>query len=87
MMRTIQLAAACAALIVGTSGQLQAGVISTLFAQNNGGNPGGAVYFDINVTNPAGITIEKLFTNTTIYEHKEFIRFRQHGRLHSIWND
>ena len=40
-------------------------MISTLFAQNNGGDPGGAVYFDINVTNPAGITIEKLFTNTT----------------------
>jgi predicted outer membrane repeat protein len=64
MMRIIQLAMACVAVLVVTAGQVQAGLITTLFARNNTGNNGGAVYFDINVLNPAGITIEKLFTNT-----------------------
>lgn len=43
---------------------MQAATITTLFATNNGGSNGGAVFFDINVLNPAGITINKLFTNT-----------------------
>jgi hypothetical protein len=64
MMRSIQLAVACVVVLVATAGQVQAGSITTLFASNNGGNQGGAFYFDINVTNPAGITIKKLFTNT-----------------------
>lgn len=64
MRRTIQLAVACVALLATSAGQVQAGVISTLFASDNGGSNGGAVYFDINVLNPAGITIEKIFTNS-----------------------
>ncbi|MBU1344533.1 MAG: PEP-CTERM sorting domain-containing protein, partial [Proteobacteria bacterium] len=38
--------------------------ITTLFASNNEGSQGGNIYFDIAVLNPAGITIEQLFTNT-----------------------
>lgn len=55
---------AFAAVLIASAGQVQAAVITTLFASNNYGSNGGAVYFDINVLNPAGITIEKLFTNT-----------------------
>jgi hypothetical protein len=40
--------------------------LTTLFAQNNGGSVGGIVYFDINVTNPAGITLSQLDTNTSL---------------------
>jgi hypothetical protein len=43
---------------------VQAAVITTLFNRDNGGSNGGAVYFDINVLNPNGITIEKIFTNS-----------------------
>jgi hypothetical protein len=35
-----------------------------LFARNNGGSNGGAVYFDVNVLNPAGITVRSLEINT-----------------------
>ena len=65
MMRTIQLAVACVAVLVTSAGQVQAAIITTLFAADNGGNNGGAVYFDIDVLNPAGITIEKIFTNSS----------------------
>lgn len=51
-------------IIASTTGPLHAGLITTLFARNNGGSDGGAVYFDIDVLNPAGISVEKLFTNT-----------------------
>jgi hypothetical protein len=64
MMRVIQLTLACVAVLVATAGQVQAGVITTLFNANNAGGPGGAVYFDIDVLNPNGITIEKIFTNS-----------------------
>ncbi len=36
---------------------------TTLFAQNNNGSPGGALFFDINVTNAAGINVASLDTN------------------------
>jgi len=55
---------AFAAVLTASAGQVQAGTITTLFASNNSGSLGNAVYFDINVLNPAGITINKLFTNT-----------------------
>jgi len=58
------MAVACAAVLFATTGQVKAGAITTLFAENNGGNLGGAVYFDIDVLSPAGISIEKIFTNT-----------------------
>ena len=37
----------------------------TTYANNNGGAVGGAVYFDLNVTNPAGITLNGLSVNVT----------------------
>ncbi|MEC8253131.1 MAG: hypothetical protein VX044_07955 [Planctomycetota bacterium] len=37
--------------------------ITTLFAQNNGGAPGGAAYFDITVTDPAGLTFHQIDLN------------------------
>jgi hypothetical protein len=40
--------------------------LSTLFTSNNGGSVGGIVYFDINVTNPAGITMSQIDTNTSL---------------------
>ncbi len=39
--------------------------LSTLYARNNGGSFGGAVYFDVNVLNPGGIIVTSLDTNTT----------------------
>lgn len=42
----------------------KAGSISTLFASNNGGANGGAVYFDAQVLNPAGLEITGLELNT-----------------------
>ena len=59
-----QLVVAFVAVLTGSAGQVQAATITTLFAENNALINGGAVYFDINVLNPAGITIKKLFTNT-----------------------
>jgi hypothetical protein len=38
--------------------------LTTTFASNNGGLPGGMVFFDLNVINPAGITIKQLDINT-----------------------
>jgi hypothetical protein len=38
--------------------------LQTLFASNNNGSLGGAVFFDINVTNAAGINLAQLDTNT-----------------------
>ncbi len=64
MVRTIQLVVSLVAVLVATAGQVQATSITTLFASDNIGQTGGNIYFDINVLNPAGITIEKLFTNT-----------------------
>lgn len=63
-MRVIQLTVASVAVLVAMAGQVQAGVITTLFNANNAGSAGGAVYFDIDVLNPNGITIEKIFTNS-----------------------
>ncbi|RLS74026.1 MAG: PEP-CTERM sorting domain-containing protein [Planctomycetota bacterium] len=60
-----QLVVAFLAVLTASAGQVQAATITTLFASNNGGNEGGAVYFDINVLSPDGITIKKLFTNTS----------------------
>jgi hypothetical protein len=37
--------------------------ITTLFAQNNGGAAGGAAYFDITVTDPAGLTFHQIDLN------------------------
>ncbi len=39
--------------------------LSTVFARNNGGSLGGAVYLDVNVKNTAGITITSIETNTS----------------------
>ena len=35
-----------------------------MYARNNGGGLGGAIYFDLTVTNPNGITVTSLDTNT-----------------------
>ncbi len=43
---------------------LVTGSLQTLFASNNGGNIGGAVYFDLTVTNP--ITLSQIDVNTAI---------------------
>lgn len=64
MKRTVQLVVMCIASILLQTGQTQAELITTLFARNNGGAFGGTVYFDINVLDPNGITVEQLFTNT-----------------------
>ncbi|MFO1011592.1 MAG: hypothetical protein U1F29_16145 [Planctomycetota bacterium] len=37
----------------------------TLFASNNGGSAGGQVFFDVNITNPAGINLAQIDTNTS----------------------
>jgi hypothetical protein len=39
--------------------------LTTLFAQNNGLGTGSIIYFDVNVTNPAGITLSQLDTNVS----------------------
>lgn len=52
------------ALLSASVGSATAGVITTLFAENNGGAIGGAVFFDLDVFSPSGITIEKIFLNT-----------------------
>ena len=59
-----QLVVAFLAVLTASAGQVQAATITTLFAGGNTGGDGGAVYFDINVLSPDGITIKKLFTNT-----------------------
>lgn len=59
----IKMAAAAFAIVV--SGQAQAASITTTFASNNGGRNGGVVYFDLNVLNSGGITIERLLTNAS----------------------
>jgi hypothetical protein len=41
------------------------GSIATLFGSNNNGSPGGAVYFNLNVANANGITVESIDCNTT----------------------
>jgi hypothetical protein len=43
-----------------------AAFLTTLFASNNVGGIGGAVYFDLNVTNPSGITLTNIEVNTGI---------------------
>ena len=53
-----------AALSVAAFAPAQDICLSTLFARNNGGSNGGAVYFDVNVLNPNGITVTSLETNT-----------------------
>jgi hypothetical protein len=39
--------------------------LTTTFANNNGGSVGGGIYFDLLVTNPAGITINAMDLNVT----------------------
>lgn len=51
-------------LIFASTVPIQADLITTLFASDNGGSNGGAVYFDIDVLNPSGITIHKISVNT-----------------------
>lgn len=65
MLRTIKMIAVTIAALIATAGQANAGIVTTLFASNNGGSSGGTVYFDLNVLNPLGITIERLFLNTS----------------------
>ena len=54
---------AFAALTVAAAVAAQS--LTTTFLGGNGGNIGGAVYFDLNVLNPAGITIVALDLNVT----------------------
>ena len=65
MARKIYLAVVCAAGFVVSAGETKAAFISTLFAADNGGFIGGAVYFDVTVLNPNGITVQGLSLNTT----------------------
>lgn len=65
MKSIFRLAVACIAVLGATTVQVQAKSITTLYDCDNVGNTGGNVYFDIEVLNPAGITIEKLFVNTS----------------------
>lgn len=64
MRRTIKTIAVTAAALIAVAGQANAGTITTLFASNNQGSSGGTLYFDLNILNPLGITIERLFLNT-----------------------
>ena len=52
------------AAAAGSSASAQCSSQTTLFASNNSGSVGGIIYYDLNVTNAAGITISKLDTNT-----------------------
>lgn len=52
------------ALMLGAAALSQS-PLSTLFASNNSGSVGGAVYFDLDVTHPAGITILQIDFNVT----------------------
>ncbi len=49
-----------AALATSVSAQC----LTTLYARNNGGSNGGAIYFDVDVINPAGLTVTVIDTNT-----------------------
>jgi hypothetical protein len=49
---------------LATTAAAQHTCLTTLFAQNNGGSPGGNVYFDVEVTNPAGVTVTDFEVNT-----------------------
>ena len=62
-MRKLILPLLCAAAIAPVVASQNC--LSTLFASNNSGNLGGAVYFDVNVLNPNGIKITSLETNTS----------------------
>ncbi len=57
-MKRFSLAAgvACALATFAVSGQAQTKKLTTLFAANNGGSAGGAVYFDIKITKAVRIT-------------------------------
>jgi hypothetical protein len=46
--------------------------LTTLFVSNNGGSAGGQVFFDVNVTNAAGITVAQLDTNTSLAAGTQF---------------
>jgi hypothetical protein len=50
--------------LAATATPANAAFITTLYAQNNNGLPGGAIYFDINVLQSGGITIQQIDTNT-----------------------
>ena len=54
-------AVSCCVLGLSAVGQSP---LTTTFASNNGGLAGGMMFFDINVTNPAGITVKQLDINT-----------------------
>jgi hypothetical protein len=42
------------------------GAIASPFTSNNGGSVGGGVYYNLNVANPAGITVESIDINTSV---------------------
>jgi hypothetical protein len=50
---------------IATATAIAQSPLTTTFANNNSGSIGGGVYFDVNVTNPAGITIAALDLNVT----------------------
>ena len=58
-MQAFRVALAVVALAVPGLSQ----ALTTLFASNNAGNAGGGIYFDVNVLNPAGITIVQIDLN------------------------
>lgn len=47
--------------------------LTTTYASNNGGLTGGMVFFDLDVTNPAGITIKELDCNTSSMAGELFV--------------
>ncbi len=53
-------------LVLFVSLPTQAAFLTTMFTGTNGGAVGGGVYFDLNVTNPTGITLTNIDVNSTI---------------------
>ena len=57
-------AAATIFLVLGHQDKASAiSSISTIFSANNAGNVGGAVYFDVNITNAQGLVFTSIDTN------------------------
>lgn len=63
MLRPFLLLAATLPILACLEQRASALSITTLFNSNNSGSPGGAVYFDVNITNPSGLVFTSVLTN------------------------
>jgi hypothetical protein len=59
----LPLLAATLPLLASLEQRASAIAITTLFDSNNGGSVGGAVYFDVNISNPRGLVFTRVFTS------------------------